>query len=198
MKKLFAFVALALATPAFAQSSLPLSQSTTFQNLKGRVDGLENGTLAKLSGDQIFHNKVCAESLIATNFCLAKGTGPYVNFVDGSYIQWNPNTLAFEIFAANNKSVEVNSGAATTNVPLAIGAGATGALNPPSGAPGFFLSRNGTRPYIAFDGINSRLEFSNSGNFVFYIGASPVMSIDGNGNMKLRGSSIQYNQTITP
>lgn len=53
--------------------------------------------------------------------------------------------------------------------------------------------------YVTFDGQFTRIEFVNQSPFayVFYIGNNAVMSIDGSGNLKVRGT-VQGGQTSIP
>jgi hypothetical protein len=97
------------------------------------------------------------------------GQDPRINFAAGAHLDFNrsASTLGFTLGDASSPVVKFGAG--------------TG------------------RKYIAFDDP-TRIEFvsnSTATAYVFYIGNTAVMSIDGNGNMKLRGT-VQQNQTSIP
>lgn len=195
MMKLFALsVSLLLATQASA-STTPLSQSPTFLGLQNRVSTLETST-ARIGTKQVFQSDLCAGNNSA--FCLSQsGNGPYVNFASNDLLAWNPTASQFEFDIDNTTSPKFTIGrsSANANVPLSV----ANSVSVTGGATSFYLGLNGTgnRPFVAFDGFNSRIEFGSSGAFIFYVGGRAVGSLDGNGTMKIRGT-ISQNQTVFP
>lgn len=116
-------------------------------------------------------------------------TDPRINFDTNDHLDYSRANDTLSVSIGNNQVVSVN---------------ASGVLSSPGWActsyGGLTLGKNSStgRPYVTFDGPNSRIEFATGGAYVFYIGSVAVMSVDGNGNLKVRGGTPQINQTTFP
>ena len=173
---LIVFAALSLATSsAFAQTK-PLTSSASFQSKADKTNPTFSGRVS-IGGN--------------SNYYLDIGSGPYINFAPNTLFQYNAQSGNFELYLRDlsNPKWYVTSSNFTSNIPFY----AQGSVNVKGTATdGFYMGVNagsGNRPYVAFDGFNSRIEFTGGGAYAFYVGGNQVAKLDGNGNLFLRGQT---------